>query len=1122
MKKSMNGAYFPDLWEIYVRVFRIMRITVILLLFGFSSVFADSSYSQNTQLSIHLKNGTMKQFFEEIQKQSEFIFFYKDSQVDLNKSVNIDLEKASVQQILEQALINTNLGYEIFDRQIVILPEKKQADPKEKSESSLLEQPQKKSISGHVTDSSGGPLLGVSVVVKGTTTGTITDSEGNFSLQVPSDSKNLKFSFVGMKSQEIAIAGKTSINVVLEDEPVGIDEVVAVGYGTMKRSDLTGSIASVKSEQLNEKATSSIESALQGRVPGVQIKTTSASPGGSSSIVIRGGNSINSSIDPLYVVDGFPMSPTDATLISPQDIESIEILKDASSTAIYGSRGANGVVLISTKRGTQNETKISYSVYTTVEKPYNTYDFVNAEEFATLYDEGQVNKGVPPVFTGVDPKYPKPSDLGQGTNWFDELTRNGFIQSHQLSVLGGTKKTSYRFSANYLDQNGVMINDDFTRGSLSVVIDSEINNWLKAGISLTGYKHERNIRSNVSYVFCMYSFIPVYDDAGNYNFNYFPDNQMADEYPLAYSKDRINTEVSAKINGIFYLEAEPIKGLKIKSSLAGFIDNGGNYQYLPTTTQAGRKLGGAASISNSVANSYLNDNILTCDRKIGIDHRLSVMAGYSRQYRVNQNSNLSGSGFTSDKYTYNNIGAASSPGIPGSNKNKWQLASYLGRVNYVFKEKYLFSATARADGCSKFGADNRWAFFPSAAFAWRASEEEFMNDIQNLTNLKFRLSYGETGNSDIGLYQSQGLLGSVGYVYGDARVIGVAANRVVNPDLKWETTKQYDFGFDLGLFRNRLSVTSDLYYKKTTDLLLDVNINATSGYINALKNVGALQNVGVEFSANVKVIDRDFKWDVIGNISINKNKITKLAEGGNIVLAGGGTKDIEIIIQEGQPIGQFRGGAAIAGIFHNVTEIQSYINADGQLLQPTAVPGDIKYKDTNGDGIISGEDWEILGNSNPNFIYSLNSTMNWRNFTLDFFFNGVYGNQIFNATKFASIETDITRRTLLKEVLNRWTPENPDGIYPRMGSTGRFYAVEDGSYLKLSNIKLNYTVPGKLFNIIQNLNVYVSLQNVFTLTKYSGFDPDINSVGNSSINFGTDNSAYPNPRQYTLGLNVTF
>ncbi len=1098
------------------KMLRIMKITTLFFIVGLLQVSA-ISYSQSTKLNLKLENAKIIEVFQQIEEMTDYRFFYDSDLTDLSKETSVNAEGKSVQKILNEIFEGTNITYELDDRIILI---------KSKTTSNAVSSQEEVSVRGKVTDEENKPLPGVSVIIAGTTTGTVTDFEGNYVLgNVPADAE-LSFSFVGMKSQTILVGAKSIIDVIMVEDAIGIEEVIAVGYGTMKKSDLTGSIASVKNEQLTQRPTLSIETALQGRVAGVQIKTTSASPGGGSSILIRGGNSINSSIVPLYVVDGFPMEPGEASLISPLDIQSIEILKDGASTAIYGSRGANGVVLITTKKGkVGQEAKITYSAYSRFETPYNTYDLVNAEEFATLYDEAQANKGSAPYFTGEDPKYPLPSELGEGTNWFDELTRNGFAHNHQLSVTGGSAKSKYRFSANYYEHEGVMIDDDFTRGSLSASIDSEIKSWLTAGINLTGYKHERNIRSSVSYIFAMFPFIPVLDEDGNDNFNYFPDNQMNDEYPLVRSRERTNLNVSERMTGNFYMEIEPVKGLKLKSTVGAYISNNEQYQYMPTSTQAGSKVGGSAEIDNVSTNSFLNENILTYDKMFGDDHKFNLMAGYTRQYRTNQTSELSGTGFTSDKYTYNNIDAAEVPGIPKSNRNKWQLVSYLGRLNYVFKEKYLFSFTARADGSSKFGADNRWAFFPSGAFAWRASEEDFLKDVNNLSYLKLRLSYGETGNSDIGLYQSQGLLGTAGYVYGNDRVVGVEATRVVNPDLKWETTKQFNFGFDLGLFNDRLYITSDVYYKKTTDLLLDVNINATSGYVSALKNVGELQNIGAEFSADVKIMDNDFKWNVLGNISFNRNEITKLTEGGDIVLSGGGDKDVEILIREGDPVGQFR-GAAIEGIFDDDADIQSHVNADGELLQPSAQPGDIKLKDTNGDGVISGDDWEILGNSNPDFIYSVNSSMTYKNFSLDLFFNGVYGNEIFNVVKYHTIQTDNPRRTMSKEVLDRWTPENTDGTYPRMGSADRIYAVEDGSYLKLSNIKLNYKVPGRLFHVIDNLNIYLSAQNVFTITDYSGFDPDINTVGNNekyqAINFGTDSNGYPNPRTYTVGFNVTF
>ncbi|WP_439183403.1 SusC/RagA family TonB-linked outer membrane protein [Carboxylicivirga taeanensis] len=981
-------------------------------------------------------------------------------------------------------------------------------------------------VDGIVTDDKGIAVPGVSVIEKGTSNGTITDVNGRYHIEV-SGVVDLIYSFIGFKRVEKKINGDATIDIKLIPDMIGLDEVVAIGYGSVKKSDLTGSVTSVKAEEIAKMPVQSFDRALQGRASGVQVKTSSAAPGGSVSVIIRGGNSINSSIQPLYVVDGIPVDEGTLNSFNPEDIESMEILKDASSTAIYGSRGANGVVLISTKRGKEGKARVEYSNYFKFEQIQSRLDLLNGEEFALKFNEWLVNTGSAAVYVGENRYFPSPETIGKGTDWIEQITQTGFAQNHQVSITGGTKDVKYALSGNYLDHEGVILGGDFSRGSFKVNTDVTINNWLSIGNNLTISRYTTNSSGEntnmesgggtINAAIKMSPVLPVYDINGNYMANNFPGAQGI-ENPVANANEITNKLLTDRSIGSVFANLKPVKGLNIKLSYGVDIRHVKRYNYNPTTTISGSLVGGRASLDNNKIDHFVNDNIVNYKTKWGI-HTMDLMAGYSREWEVGESSGMNGIGFPSDVLMYNNMSSAEEFGEPTSWKTAWQLESYFGRVNYTIDEKYLLTLTGRYDGSSKLSKDNRWAFFPSGAIAWRLSEENFVKEnMPVISNLKLRTSYGLSGNSNIGLYKSQVILGIGGYPFNEAVQSAVYPSTLGNPDLGWEYTTTANLGVDVGVINNRLSLSVDVYKQHTQDLLWNKKLDPMSGYYASMTNAGELENRGLEISVFAAISEGAFKWNLSGNISFNRNKIIALDDEANQWKVG-------------LPVGVFR-GRQFEGIFRDWDEVYAYMNPDGSLVMPAAQPGDVRYADIGGaldengnrmpDGKISGEDWTILGDPNPDFIFGITNDFSFKGFDLSVFITGSQGNNILNKTGGYLQQVSNMRNNLDRVVLNSWTPQNPDASFMRMGGIGSMPNIEDGSYIKLQNLNLSYNIPVKRIKSIQAARVFVSGQNLITLTNYSGFDPDVNTGGKSATNLGIDNSAYPMPRVYSMGVNVTF
>jgi len=1034
---------------------------------------------------------------------------------------------------------------------------------------------QGRQVTGTVTSTEDGqPVPGATVMEKGTSNGTITSTTGSFALTIQ-EGATLVFSFVGMTTQEIPVGSSAVIDVIMEPDYARLDEVVVIGYGSMKKSDLTGAVASITSEEIETVPIVSMEQAMSGKLAGVDVIQSSHAPGGGITVRIRGGNSINSKVEPLYVIDGMPIysdnsqiptnGPNDGVIpqmnllagLNPADIERIEVLKDASSTAIYGARGANGVVLITTKRGTAGSPLIEYSTYFGIQNIRNKIELLDAYQFATLHNEKSVNQGQVPQFTGdyfQGEYFGTPEEYQQGfytdtlgnrvnlpdTDWLDEILQTGNIMNHQLSLSGGNEATRYAISANYFKNEGVVIGGGFNRISLRTNLDTKVNNWLEFGNNLS-YSNSRSKNAGsesglqwlnggtISAAIKAWPVFSPYDEEGNISPSAGVNTLRGN--PVAYAKEAKNELANNRLVENLFAVVDIMDGLTLRISGGLDLVTIERNRYFPTSTYSGSLSNGDASKNYHKSTNWLNENILTYTKSFGV-HNVDVVAGFTIQQEVAEGHGVAAQDFPSDVYQDNNIGAGAIQDIPGwSYKNKWSMASWLGRINYNLMDKYLITLTGRADGSSKFGADNKWAFFPSAALAWRISQEDFMQSIGFLSNLKLRGSYGRTGNSEIGLYNSLAMLGVMSYPFGDSyKSPGVGPARLANPDLKWETTDQFDVGLEFGFIDNRLNFLVDGYYKKTTDLLLAVNLMGTSGYVDPgfgasthLRNIGSLENKGLEITANYDVFVGDFKWKISGNIYWNRNKILELTEGGAITLSEGGIDKHggTVYLDVGLPVGVWR-GPVMDGIFNDQAEVDAYVNGEGNPIQPGAEPGDVKFKDVDGDGDYDGEDLDIIGDPNPDYIFGITNTFSYKNFDLNIFIKGSQGNDI-NAPHYVHArQTTMSNGNLSADMWDRWTPENTDTDIPKMGANYGFpnYQVFDGSYVRIKNVRLTYHIPAQKISWLKNAQVYVNVENLATFTDYPGFDPEVNSAGQRAWQRGIALNPYPSQRTFLFGIKI--
>jgi len=995
---------------------------------------------------------------------------------------------------------------------------------------SLTAYAQQVEIKGRILEeSSKVSVVGAVVKLKGLNGGTTSDGDGNFSLKVKTLPVTLLVSSVGYKSQEIDVYEAEPTTIYLDEDQNRLSTIVVVGYGTQKRSDLVGSIATISTDSYKQVPISSLDNALQGKAAGVQVTQTSGEPGGSVSIRIRGGSSIQGGNEPLYVIDGFPFYNNTATAgvisgtstnplsaINPGDIESINVLKDASATSIYGSRGANGVIIITTKKGKGDKAQVTYEGNFGVQSLRKKIDLLNAHDFAILRNDALYDTN-PTLGQYQYLSQAEIDKLGKGTDWQDEAFRNAFTQNHQISIVGGSLKTHYAISGNYFSQDGIIKNTDFKRFSSRVNIDSQVSDKFKIGVNITGSKSDADVAPSgiVGNLLLMPATATVYEPNGSYTLRNPFENIFSN--PIASINEQINKSASYRLLGSAYGEYTIIKDLVFKSLFGANINNNKESNYIPKTIYEGSLVNGQASIGVLSSSTWLNENTLTYSKEIWKNHNLDFLLGYTQQKITDEIVRTGSSNFVSDNLTYNSLQSGSVISSPYSDIQSSVLNSYLGRINYNFAHTYFLTASIREDGSSRFGKNNKWGIFPSAGASWLISNEKFFKSVLPIINdLKFRVSYGKTGNQEIGNYQSQSTLTSTNYLFGTSLVTGFTPARISNDNLGWETTYQTDAGLDISLLKDRISLIIDGYSKKTVDLLLNIQIPWTTGQSTSLQNYGSVENKGLELTLNTQNLVGKFKWNTGFNISFNRNKVLSIGGLANSYISG------NYIVQVGQPLGSFY-GCVTDGI------LQTADVANKGVFTGNATPkaGDRLYKDVNGDKTFnSTSDRAIIGNAQPDFIFGFSNNFEWKGFDLSLFFQGSIGNQILNGNK-QTLELFSGQQNADASALDRWTSTNPSNTIPRAKLdpapvfSDRY--IEDGSFVRLKSASLGYTFPKKITKFLQlsNLKVYVSGSNLLTWTKYTGFDPEITS-GDNTVSQGTDSGIYPVSKSFNVGVNITF
>lgn len=1102
MKKNRLFDYLARAgWKKWVQIMKLTAFLILLFV-----VDASASFSQNAKISVKVENGTLIEIFSKIEAQSEYRFFYQNEQIRDSGRKTVDVSNKNILDVVKELLKETDLSCKLVDRNVIIYP---------KSESPLDNViQQQKSISGKVTDSTG-PLPGVSVIVKGTTTGTITDIDGKYSLSNLPSNAILQFSFIGMKLQEVLVGNKTEINVIMMEETVAIDEVVAIGYGTVKKSDMTGSVSSVSSNEIKRQPVTTISQAIQGKAPGVVVSNSSGAPGGGIKIRIRGANSMLGSNDPLYIVDGVALN-IGINDLNVNDIESVEVLKDASSTAVYGSRGANGVILVTTKKGKSEFTKAQLTVNSGISTLAKRYDLLSAGAFAEL-----ANVYKPGYFSDTEiADYKK----NGGVDWQDEVFQTGKTQDYQLNLSGGTASTKYYISGNYIDQTGIVTGAKLTKYSVRSNISTELGGKIKFDLNVyaSRLKGENN-GDNGSKGAPLWNtplFPPtfkIYTESGQWNRT---DNLSGPGLmnPLMVLKERYSDNLSNSIaanakatyNFSNDLKFDVVFGVDNNSTQTGSITN----EWMNVTTQS-------ASLNEAKSFTWQNSNILTYHKKLNGIHDLTVVAVNEQSKFTYNGFGASGTGVNPISVGYDNLAIANGKNI-SSYRTENSLLSYLGRVSYSLMDRYLLTLSYRADGTSKFQGANKWGYFPAAALAWRVTEESFMKNQNLISNLKLRGSWGRTGNQGINAYATIAKIGSMMNTYGLTPVPGSIVVGADNPDLKWETTEQKNIGADVSVLDGKVSLSADYYIKNTSDLLYAATIPTYDGGGTVNKNIGEMENKGFEISLSATpILKKNFKWDASFNISAYKNKLLSLGVdtfflGNNYAI--GLTQESPFAIKVGESLGSFWGYEWM-GVYktNDIAEAAKY----------GFKPGDNKYLDYNRDGKIDSKDKHIIGSALPKVVWGFDNTFIYKNFELNIMLQAVQGKKILN-TVYAASTTILSDATAISHVdgLDYWSTSNEDARFANpLTSTGKNFIestqyLQDGSYLKVKNVALAYNLSKKTLKFA-DVKLTLSAQNLFTFTKYKGYDPE-SSTSSNDIDGAIDVGSYPNARTFTFGLQANF
>ena len=1133
-----------------------MRLCVLFLACSLSLTHAAETYAQKTKISIDASNQTVETVLNQIKAKTGFDFFFNNKHVDLNRRVSVSANQGNVFEVLEKVFAGTNVTYSVLDKKIILSTE----GTKAVKQASTV-------VSGTVLDATGEPIIGASVVEKGTTNGTVTDMDGKFTLTVSSAKAELEVSYIGYKTQTLKSQAGKPLSVTMSEDTEMLDEVIVVGYGTMKKKDLTGAVASVKMDDAPVGTVSTISHALAGKAAGLQVNMVSAQPGSGSNFRIRGAASVNAGNDPLVIIDGFPVNPTsddaiktgkyDAgssdnilASINPNDIESIEVLKDASSTAIYGARAGNGVIIITTKKGKTGAPKVTYSGTATVQTLASDYDMLGAQDFMIQSNryakeewmrangigvyggktEGEASTAYKPYYTDAQINAP-----AHNTDWFDEITRTGFQTQHNISVTGGTESTKYLVSGNFFKQNGVVKNNDMERYTGRINLEQKVSKYVNLGVNMTLSRNQTNNvplgsgqNENASIMVAAAQFnplLPIKDENGDYTLN-----SQAAFLPNPVSLLEITDKtMKERLLATAFVEVKPIQDLTLKANFG--IDR--NYQkrsvYMPKTTLYGQKKGGQADIAQYDKSDYLMELTANYTKRLG-DHNFSVLAGYSFQRFTDESLYAGNSQFLIDGFLYNNLGAGAYPKPSvGSSASKDEMASFFGRVNYSYKDRYLLTATLRADGASNFAENNRWGYFPSVALGWRFTEEEFMKPMTSvLSNGKLRVSFGQTGNSNIGNRAISYYQTGNNNEFGGTESIGVYLSQMGSPDLKWETTTEWNVGLDLGFFNNRLNVTAEYFRKVVSDLLAERSLLTFNEADKIAANIGKTQSQGFELTINTTNFNsKNFSWNTDFTFSFYRDKWN--------------TRDASW-----KPAAYSQYNAPIRYMYGYLSDglIQPGETVD---YMPGSLPGQVKIKDINGyvynedgsvqvdkhgiplksgkpDGKLDDADKVIYGSSDPGYLMGLNNTIRYKNFDFNIYFYGQFN--VLNAGSYKDLW--LTGADGMTGIVNMyrgynmptsaaevWTHDNQSasrpGYFQNKSTWGiGDYYLQKSWFVRCRNITVGYTIPVK--KALSSIRVYADINNPFTITPYDGLDLE------------TDNSvwAYPNVRSFSLGLDITF
>ena len=1053
-----------------------MKLTLLFSFLIFSTVWAES-YSQT--VSLNLRNVPVKKFMQEVEEQTGYFFLYQDEVIEKSSRVSFQVNNEPLESVLKKFEEQVAVVAEIAENQIVL----------KRAPLSLVlpaQQPER-SVTGLVTDQQGQPLPGVTIVVKGTTTGTVTNADGEFSLTIPDDAEVLQFSFVGMKTQEIEIGEKNTFSIVMEEETFGIEEVVAIGYGTQQRREVSGSISNISEKDFNKGLTQNAVDLLKGKVAGLAITMGSGDVTSNQTIRLRGTSSLTGSSEPFIVIDGVP--GMNLSSVAPHDIESISVLKDASAAAIYGSRSASGVILVTTKSGKFDQSLIEYDGYTSMSTVTNVPDVLTADEWRDYTSSNNINT------EGLD--------RGVNTDWFDAIMRTGISQNHNLSLSGGGKNSNYRASVSYLNQQGVMKDNELERYNARLTFSQKaLNDMLNVTFTGAMTLNENSPTDTRNFVLA-YNMIPV-APIKNADGTWFDTQEYDQGNPVRNQQYNSRLNKYSLFFGNLNADLNLFEGFTAGIRLHKERSMNDYGLYYNSETERGRNDQGFAQRTNWTIDKQMLETTLNYETSVN-DHKMTFLAGYSYEDYYYQNSGAQNRQFVTDFFDYNNLQAGENlrPSDVWSGKNMNRLVSFFGRASYNYLMRYILTVSLRYDGSSKFGANHKWATFPSVSAAWRINEESFMEGATYLDELKLRVGYGVSGNQDgIDPYKSLQLYGTAGQYYDNGkwyRAYQISQN--ANPNLKWEETSMFNVGLDYNFLNSRINGTIEYYDKRTKDLLYTYQVPVPPFlYPNMLANVGSMSNKGIEVLISGDIIrQRDLRWTASFNMAHNKNKITKLSSeefSTSSIKTGsawirGGSDNTTHIVEEGKEVGTFYGW-----LCYGLDENGMYIFDDM----------------IDGEPGLTNDDRTYIGSAQPKLTYGLSNIITWKNWELNFFFRGVYGNDLLNFSKMSYATTQwLPGANVLHDALTIGLADNP--------KYSSFY-IEKGSFLRLDNASLGYSFDVSRWNYLQKLRVYVTGQNLFTITNYTGLDPEVNMSG---LDPGVEGREYyPKSRTISLGINISF